>query len=123
MSDASDFAENEIADWFGANGAPGVVANVYVKLHLGAPGELGTANAAGETTRVEAIFNPASGGVVGLTGTISWTNVSNTEIITHVSLWDNLTAGNNLAAGVLGAPVALSVTDDFDITALTVTVT
>ncbi len=123
MSEATDYAENEIADYLGANGAPGAIANVYVKLHLGAPGETATANAAAETTRVEATFNAASGGAVALTATVSWTSVSTTETVTHVSLWDNLTAGNALAHGALGASVALTAGDDFDITALTITVT
>ena len=123
MSEATDYAENEIADYLGANGAPGAIANVYVKLHLGAPGETATANAAAETTRVEATFNAASGGAVALTATVSWTSVSTTETVTHVSLWDNLTAGNALAVGALGSSVALTAGDDFDITALTITVT
>ncbi len=123
MSEATDYAENQIADYLGANGAPGAVGNVYVKLHTGAPGETATANAATETTRVEATFNAASGGAVALTATVSWTSVSTTETVTHVSLWDNLTAGNALAHGALGSSVALTAGDDFDITALTITVT
>ena len=123
MSEATDYAEDQIADYLGANGAPGAVANVYVKLHLGAPGETATANAAAETTRVEATFGAASGGAVALSATVSWSSVSTTETVTHVSLWDNLTAGNALAVGALGSSVALTAGDDFDITALTITVT
>lgn len=122
MSDASNFAENEIADWLGANGAPSSVANVYVKLHLGAPGEDGTANAAVETTRQEATFNAASGGAVALTATVTWTNVSTTETYSHISLWDNATAGNCLATGALSATAAMTAGDDFQITAFTITV-
>lgn len=120
---ASDYAENEIADWLGANGAPGAVSNTYVKLHLGDPGEAGTANPAAETTRQEATFNAAAGGVVALTATVSWTNVSTTETYTHVSLWDHLTAGNCLGSGALTASVPVTAADDFDLTALTITVT
>lgn len=120
---ASDFAENEIADWLGANGAPSTVTNVYVKLHIGDPGEAGTSNAAGETTRQEATFNAASGGVVALTATVSWTNVSTSETYSHVSLWDNSTAGNCLGSGAMTAPVAVVAGNDFDLTALTITVT
>jgi hypothetical protein len=123
MSDAGDYAENEVADYLGANGAPGAISNVYVKLHTGAPGESGTANAAGETTRQEATFGAASGGVISLSSTVSWTNVSNTETITHVSVWDNATAGNHLWNAVLDSSVALTAGDDFDLTALTLTVT
>lgn len=122
MSDASNYAENEIADYLGANGAPGAVTNVYIKLHTGAPGDDGTANAATETTRQEATFDAASGGAVALTSTVSWTNVSTTETISHISAWDNSTAGNCLFVGALSSSVALTAGDNFNLTALTVTV-
>ena len=122
MSNASDYGENEIADYLGANGAPGAVANVYLKLHTGAPGEAGTANAATETTRQEATFDAASGGAIALTATVTWTDVSTTETITHVSAWDNSTAGNNLFWAALASSVDLTAGDDLEITALTVTV-
>lgn len=122
MSDAGNYAENEIADYLGANGAPGAVGNVYLKLHTGAPGEAGTSNAATETTRQEATFDAASGGVVALSATVSWTDVSTTETITHVSGWDNSTAGNHLFNAALASSVALTAGDDLDITALTITV-
>lgn len=122
MSDASNYAENEIADWIGANGAPSAVTNVYVKLHIGAPGDDGTANAAAETDRIEATFNAAASGAVALAATVSWTNVSNTETYSHFSLWDASTAGNCLAVGALASSVAVTAGDNFDLTALTVTV-
>lgn len=123
MSEATDFAENEIADWIGGNGAPAAVTNVYVKLHIGAPGETATANAAAETLRVLAAFGAASGGVVSITGNVSWTSVSTTETISHVSIWDALTVGNALAHGALASSVSLTAGDDFDLTALDITVT
>jgi len=123
MSNASDYSENEIADWIGANGAPGAVANTYVKLHIGAPGENGTSNPAAETDRVEATFDPASGGVVALTATVSWTSVAATETYTHFSLWDNISAGNCLGWGALTGSVPVNAGDNFDLTALTITVT
>jgi hypothetical protein len=122
MADATNFAENEIADWIGANGAPSAVSNVYIKLHTGAPGEDATANAATETTRQEATFGAASGGTVSLSATVSWTNVSTTETYSHFSLWDASTAGNPLVVGALDSSVAVTAGDDFDLTALTVTV-
>lgn len=122
MSDASNYAENEIADWLGANGAPSTVSNVYVKLHTGAPGDDGTANAASETTRKEATFDAASSGAISLSTTVSWTNVSATETITHISAWDNSTAGNCLFVGALDSSVSLTAGDNFNLTSLTVTV-
>lgn len=120
---ASNYAENEIADYLGANGAPGAITNTYVKLHIGDPGEDGTANAAGETDRVEGSFDAASGGVVSLTATITWLAVSTSETYSHVSLWDAAAAGNCLGSGAMTAPVAVVAANDFDLTALTITVT
>lgn len=121
---ASDFAENEIADWLGGNGAPSAVTNVFVKLHIGDPGEAGTGNPAAETTREEATFGAASGGVVSLDAPpVSWVAVSTTETYSHISLWDNVSAGNCLGSGALTAPVPVTALDDFDLTALTITVT
>lgn len=122
MSAASDFAENEIADWLGANGAPGSVTNVYVQLHTGAPGEAGTSNVATETTRNEATFNAASGGVISLSATVSWTNVAATETISHVSLWDASTAGNCLVTAALTQSQDLSAGGDFDLETFDITV-
>lgn len=122
MSDASNYAENEIADYLGANGAPGTISNVYIKLHTGAPGDDGTSNAATETTRQEATFDAASSGAVALSSTVSWTNVSTTETITHISAWDASTNGNCLFVGQLSSQVALTAGDNFNLTALTVTV-
>lgn len=125
MSDASNYAENEIADWLGGNGAPGAVTAPapYIKLHLGAAGEDGTANAAVETTRKTASFGAASGGVVTSDAAVAWTNVSTTETYTHYSGWDNETAGNCLFVGALAASVAVTAADNFTIPSGDLTVT
>jgi hypothetical protein len=44
-----------------------------------------------------------------------WTNVSTTETITHVSVWDASTAGNCLWVGALTASKALNAGDTFTI--------
>jgi hypothetical protein len=125
MSDATDFAENEIADWLGANGAPSSVSNVYLKLHTGDPGENATANASAEDLRREATFAAASGGAISLDATVSWgtVDVGGTQTITHVSGWDASTNGNALFKAALASSVVLMDGDNFNLTALTVTVT
>lgn len=122
MSDATNYAENQIAKWVSGNGAPAAVAGVFVKLHTGAPGEDATLNAATEATRKAATFGAAVGGVASLSATVSWTNVAATETYSHFSLWDAATAGNPLVVGALTAPKAVTAGDNFDLTALTVTV-
>ena len=122
MADAGDYAENEVADYLVANGAPTAITSANVKLHTGDPGETGVGNVAGETTRKAASFAAASGGVASMSATISWVSVSTTETIVWVSVWDNISAGNHLWNGILGSSVPLTVGDDFDLTALTLTV-
>ena len=123
---ASDYLENAIANAVrgGGNGTSFTApAAIYAKLHTGDPGEAGTSNAAGETTRKEAQFGAASGGVVSLSNTVSWTNVSTSETYSHISLWDNSTAGNCLGSGALSSSVAVTAGDTFSLSALTFTVT
>ena len=79
------------------------VANVYVKLHIGDPGEAGANNAAVETDRVVVTFAAASGGSMASNVDVAWTNVAGTEDFTYFSLWDNSTAGNCLWIGTITA--------------------
>jgi hypothetical protein len=119
---ASDYAENKIADHLLSTTSWTMPSQVYVKLHTGDPGEAGTANAAGETTRQAANWSSASSGSASLSGTVSWTGVSTGETYTHVSLWDASSGGNCLASGAMGSSVAVSSGYNFNLTAMTVTV-
>ena len=58
----SNYLENAINDAV-CNNTSLAVATVYVKLHIGDPGEAGTSNAAGETTRKAASFGASASGV------------------------------------------------------------
>ncbi len=78
--------------------------------------------AAGETDRKAASFGAASGGVITMSATLSWTSVSTTETYVWVSVWDNISAGNHLWNAVLGSSVSMTSGEDFDLTALTLTV-
>ena len=122
----SNYLENAFANALrgGGNGTSFTApAAVYAKLHTGDPGEDGTSNAAGNTSRQAVEFGAASNGVISLTNTPSWTNVSTTETYSYVSLWDNSTAGNCLGSGALTAGVSVTAGDTFTLTALTVTLT
>lgn len=110
----SNYLENELLDAvFNADSFS--VANVYVKLHTGDPGEAGTSNAAGETTRKQATFDAAASGALANDNLIEWTNVSTTETYSHISLWDASTAGNCLWTGALTASKAVTAGDTFRI--------
>lgn len=112
----SNYLENEVLDHVFKGDAYTSPSGIYVKLHTGDPGEDGTSNAATETTRKEATFGSvASGGTISNTADIDWTDVSTTEEITDVSLWDAATDGNCLGAGSLTASRSLTAGDDFTI--------
>jgi hypothetical protein len=124
MSGLSDHAENAFANSLrgGGNGSNVTApAALYAKLHTGDPGEAGTSNAAATTTRVEVQFGAASGGVVSLSNSPSWTNLGNAETITHLSIWDNLTAGNCWGKGSLSSSVTVAIGDTLTISAFTIT--
>jgi hypothetical protein len=115
----SNYAELKILDHTTGTAAWTMPSNVYVKLHLGDPGEDATDNAAVEDTREQATFAAASSGAIATSATVEWTDVSTTETYTHWSLWDASTAGNALWTGELSASAAVTAGDTFQITSLT----
>lgn len=118
----SNYLEDKLLDLvFNATSYAGQ-STVYVKLHTGDPGEAGTGNAAGETTRQAATFGSSSSGSVANDADIVWTNVSTSETYSHISLWDNATVGNHLWYGALTAPKAVTAGDNFSIATGSLTV-
>lgn len=116
----SNYLELKYLDMLGGTAFTAPAA-CYVKLHTGDPGEDGTSNAAGETTRKVVTYAAASAGSKAANGTLpSWTSVSTTETYSHVSLWDASTAGNCLWTGALSSSVAVTAGDTFTLSALTV---
>jgi hypothetical protein len=111
----SSYLENALADHVCGGSTFTQPSNIYVKLHLGDPGEDGTANAAVETTREAVTFGAASGGVATSNADVTWTSVSTTETYSHVSLWDASTAGNCLGSGALSSSVGVTAGDNFTI--------
>ena len=99
----SNYAELKILDAV-LNNVSLAVATVHVKLHIADPGEDGATGAAAETDRTAVSFATAAAGQAVSDANVSWTNVSNTEIYSHISLWDNATAGNCLWTGVSRRP-------------------
>lgn len=93
------------------------VAEVFVKLHTGDPGEECTSNAAGETTRKKVTWKAASAGTIKNETAIEWTSVSTSETYKYVSLWDASSAGNALWSGALETEKAVSSGDTFKLSA------
>ena len=117
----ANFLENKLLDTLDGSGSAYSASATYLKLHIGDPGEAGTANAAAETTRKTVAFGVAASGSKVSTATVSWTLVSTTETYSHWSLWDNVSAGNCLWYGALSANAAVTAGDTFEITSLTLT--
>lgn len=115
----SNYGENKLLDTI--RNQSFAVTTAYVKLHIGDPGEDGTNNAAGETTRKAVSWNAASSGSMSSSATLTWSNVSTTETYSHFSLWDNATTGNCLWYGALSSTASVTAGDTFEITALSLT--
>lgn len=106
MSGLTDFGENLVQNFRLNNAAATRPTTWFVALHTGDPGETGAAN---EVTtigtgyaRVAVTFGASAGGIVANTAlvllgpaAIAW------GTITHVSIWDAVTAGNCLDKGPL----------------------
>lgn len=86
-------------------------SGLYVKLHTGDPGAVGTANASVVTTRATLTLAAASGGAIALTGTpLSW-SMTASETISHISVWDSASAGNFLWSVQLAVPKTVANSD------------
>jgi len=109
----SNYAENKLLETI--KNTSFAVTTAYCKLHIGDPGEDGTNNAAGETTRKAISWAAASGGSMASNADLAWVSVSTTETLSHVSLWDASTAGNCLWVGAMTATHAVTAGDNFTI--------
>jgi hypothetical protein len=114
----TNYAEEAILNAIG-NAGSFSIATPYVKLHIGDPGEDGTANAAAEATRKLASFAAAvtPGGTMTTDAALNWTAVAADEVVTHVSVWDASTGGNCVITGALVAPKTLEDGDNLTIAA------
>jgi hypothetical protein len=121
MSGISNYGESALLDVF-FNGTNNAKTARYAKLHTGDPGEAGTANPATEATRKAITSAAASGGVFTSVNALTWTSVAATETYSHLSIWDDLTAGNCLWKGPLTASKAVTAGDNFEIAAGSLTV-
>ena len=92
-------------------------ATLYMKLHIGTPGEDATTNAAVYTTRTSMTRTTATVGTCTSAADITTTAVSAAETITAVSFWDAATVGNPWWYGDLAASKVLAIGDIFSILA------
>ena len=112
--DFTNYGAEQTLRWVLGQTAQAPPTEFFCALHIGDPGPDGTDNPAGETLRVEYVpdtINAVGGGTgeadVLNTGDINWVGISDTETISHVSIWDALTGGNAWYKGDLVAPVSV----------------
>ena len=111
--DFTDYGAEQTLRWVMGQAAQTPPAQLFVKLHIGDPGADAVDNPAAETTRQEWVadtINAPGGGTGGNadvlnTGDINWELIAATETYSHISLWDNVSAGNAWYKGPLIAPV------------------
>lgn len=97
--------------------------NVFVQVHTGAPGTAGTSNVSvGTTTRASATFGTASGGVISITGTPSFTNGGTSETLTAVSIWTASTSGTYLGCALLTSSQAWASGNVYTLSSLSYTI-
>lgn len=110
---------NPVLDWL-RGVTPPTVDELAVKLHTGDPGAAGTSNPSAVTTRMIATMNAASGGSISLnTISGSW-SMTATETVSHISVWDDETAGVFLFSAALITPRNVVSGDTLTLTTLTV---
>lgn len=100
----SNYAEDELLDHLMGTGAWTMPSALWLQLHVGAPGEDGTANVAAFTTRTQidsAFGTGASSRAIANDALITITGFSTSETITHWSVHDASSDGNCLFYGVL----------------------
>lgn len=121
MADAkSDYLERATLDWALGGATPTRPTTRYVALLTAAPSDTGggTEVTGGSYARQAATFGAAatSAGTstATTTATLNWTNMP-TATVTHVAIYDALTAGNLLYWGALSASKALTSGDNFAI--------
>ena len=97
----------------------------YVKLHIADPGSAGATSPSSVTTRPTVTWAAASAGSKASSNTPAWTSWAgtNAEVVSHISVWDDPTAGNFLFSAALSASKTINTGDTLNLTSLTYALT
>lgn len=108
-----------------ANGWLDELTGLFMKMHTGDPGSAGTSNASAETERKSLTLAAAAAGSRAATATFpSWTAWdAGTETISHVSVWDHVSAGTFKYSFALTASKSVTNGDSLSLTSHTISVT
>lgn len=119
MTKLSNYLENKLADHVLRNTAFTPPTNLYVALHTADPTEAGnvaevTTAAYGSYARKQMTVGAPTNGVSTNNADLNWTNCP-AITISHISIWDSLTAGNCLFFGPLSAAKTMASGETFKI--------
>lgn len=104
MARATTAAENRAISGLFASATPTPSTTSYwMSLHTADPGTTGASEYAG-VTRIQFPAGTASGGAISNTSTMTFTT-SGATAVTHIGIWDALTAGNYVIGAALASPV------------------
>lgn len=97
----------------------------WLKMHLGDPGDAGTASPAVVATRKQVSLGAYANGSVSNDVQLVWTNMAASEDPSHYSLWTDENGGTFLFSGLLEAGTGYVVGNTFtiDVGGLTITQT
>lgn len=103
----------------------GITSN-FVQLHTGDPGVAGTTAVSSVTTRVVVNWAASSAGSKAISATFpawaAWAG-TNGEIVSNISVWDAITAGNFLFSVALTLAKTVNTGDTLTLTSLSISFT
>ncbi len=138
MSEASDYVENQILDFYlnqgtGAGGSITAPSNIYLGLHTADPtdagsgAEVSTSGTGYGRVEITDKFSNASGTGGSLSSNADITGFTadgaNWGTITHIGIWDASTSGNLLFHTALDSSATVNNGDSFQISSGNLTVT
>ena len=122
----ANYAENQLLDAVFIHDAFCVTGDPYVSLHTGDPGETGLSVGeitSGTVPRIQVSFNAAVAGSSTNSKHAYFTSMP-ALTISHIGLWDAVSAGNHLWNGALTAAKIVNGGDTFELATTTgITVT
>ena len=89
---------------------------MYLTLFVGSPTDAGTGGTEVNVTRQAVTFGAAASGTVANSSSVSFTSMP-AVTVTHVAVYDHVSAGNLLIHGALSSNVAAASGDTFTIQA------
>ena len=116
MSGLSNYLEDKLLDHALRNTAYTPVATVYLTLFVGSPTDAGTGGAEVNVTRQAVTFGASSSGTVSNSSGVSFASMP-AVTVTHIAVYDHLSAGNLLFHGALSSNVVAASGDTFTIQA------